>query len=204
MPAPASRDEVSELAAEVARRPPRLGHSRLVCVDGPSGAGKTVLAERLAAALPEPTPVVHTDDLLDGWDDQFTFWARLEEQVLAPLRASRAGRYQVYDWHRGRFGEDRVTVPPAPVVIVEGVSAARAEVRDEASLTIFVTAPPQVRLRRSLARDGGALAPYLEIWRQREDLHFTADATAAQVDLVVEVGDAGGYRFGYRNATRRP
>ena len=29
----------------------------------------------------------HTDDLLAGWEDQFTFWPRLEEWVLVPLRA---------------------------------------------------------------------------------------------------------------------
>ena len=47
---------------------------------------------------------MHTDDLLDGWDDQLTFWDRLEEQVLEPLRHGRPGRYQRYLWHRRRFG----------------------------------------------------------------------------------------------------
>jgi uridine kinase len=188
----------ADLAAEVLRRPPRLGRTRLVCVDGPTGAGKTVVAGRLAAAFPAPVPVVHTDDLLAGWDDQLTFWPRLERLVLAPLRAGLPGCYRAYDWHRGAFGDAENEVPPAPVVIVEGVSAARASARAEATLTVLVVAPPELRLARSLARDGSAAQPYLEIWRRREERHFAADATAAHVDLVIDGGtgrdDAVTYR----------
>ena len=79
------------LAATILARPPRLGATRLVAVDGPSGTGKTVFARRLAAAFETAPPIVNTDDLLDGWDDQFTFWTRLEADVLGPLRAGRAG-----------------------------------------------------------------------------------------------------------------
>jgi hypothetical protein len=180
----------ADLAAEVLRRPPRLGGTRLVCVDGPSGSGKTAFAARLAAAFQPAAPVVHTDDLLDGWDDQFTFWARLERLVLAPLRTGRPGRYHPYDWAAGRFGDARVTVPPAPVVIVEGVGAAGERARAEATMTVLVTAPAPLRLARSLARDGPAAQAYLGIWRRREDRHFAADATAAHVDLLVD-GAAG-------------
>lgn len=182
----------AEIAAEVLRRPARLGRTRLVCVDGPTGAGKTVFAAHLAAAFPDPPPIVHTDDLLDGWDDQFTFWDRLERQVLAPLRAGRPGRYRRYDWHRGGFGDDEIEVPVAAVVIVEGVSAARAAARAQASLTVFMTAPAHLRLARSLARDGKSLRPYLQVWQRREDRHFAADDTAAHVDLVIDTATGTG------------
>ncbi|AVT33108.1 hypothetical protein C6361_30795 [Plantactinospora sp. BC1] len=230
----------AELAARILRRPARLGPTRLVAVDGPSGAGKTVFASRLAAALdaapalddtlrsadgpstnpadgrnPPPdgrnppadgpktpadgpktpadgpkTPVVHTDDLLDGWADQFTFWPRLEEWILAPLRAGRPARYRRYDWTRGRFGPDWTVVPPAPVVIVEGVSSARAVIAAELSLAVFVTAPARLCRDRTLARDGAALAPRLTVWRRGERAHFAADRTAERADLVVD-GAAG-------------
>jgi uridine kinase len=188
----------AKLAAEILDRPPRLGRTRLVCVDGPSGGGKSALAERLAAALvaltEPPVPIVHTDDLVDGWADQFTFWSRLERQVLVPLRASVPGHYRAYDWQLGRFEEGWRTVPPAPVVLLEGVSAARAEIRPEASFTIFVTAPTRLRLARALARDGEALRPYLEIWRRNEERHFAADATADHADLIVDTGPFGDRR----------
>lgn len=175
----------AELAREVLTRPPRLGRTRLVAVDGPSGAGKTVFAERLADAL-NGAPVVHSDDLLNGWGDQFTFWSRLEEWVLGPLRAGRPGRYRRYDWHRHEFAPEWTVVHAAPVVILEGVSVARGAIRPELTLAVFVTAPAHLRLDRALARDGATLLPYLEQWRRGEDLHFRADATAHHADLVVD------------------
>ncbi|MFI6762359.1 uridine kinase [Micromonospora sp. NPDC050417] len=197
-------------------RPARLGRTRLVAVDGPSGAGKSVFAGRLAAALSavpvpvpveltgdgpvepldlgagEDVPVVRTDDLLAGWDDQLTFWPRLDEWVLAPLRAARPGRYRRYDWAVGAFGPDWVTVPPAPVVVIEGVSSSRAGIAPELSLAIFVTAPPRLRLDRVLARDGAEVLPDLTRWRQGERRHFAADATADRADLVVDGAPGAG------------
>jgi uridine kinase len=181
------------------RRPYVIG------VDGPSGAGKTAFAGRLAAAL-DGAPVVHTDDLLDGWDDQFTFWARLEEHVLDPLRHGRPGAYERYLWHRGRFGGKPVTVQPAPVVLLEGVTSARRVIRPELSLTVFVLAPPDLRLARALAREGGddvAFRAYLERWRSAEDRHFADDRTIAAADVVVD-GSAQGQHDRYARLGRVP
>ncbi|MEH0842804.1 hypothetical protein V6U81_10485 [Micromonospora sp. CPCC 205711] len=179
------------LARRVLAGPARLGRTRLVAVDGPSGAGKSVFAARLAEALGDlagdgPPPVVHTDDLLDGWDDQFTFWARLEECVLAPLRAGRPGDYRRYSWVRKAFLPRAVPVPVAPVLLVEGVSAARAAIRPELSLAVLVTAPSSLRLARAVARDGPEILPELRRWHAGERSHFAADDTAAHVDLVVD------------------
>lgn len=180
----------AELAERILALPPKVGRSRLVAVDGPSGAGKTVFADRLAAAVTartgEPTPIVHTDDLLDGWSDQLTFWPRLGTGVLGPLRRGEAGRYRRYDWLAGRFSDDWATVPPAPIVLLDGVSTARAEIRPQLTMSIFVTAPAELRLRRALDRDGDAIRRYLDEWRDGEDRHFAADRTAEHADLVVD------------------
>ncbi|WP_435820952.1 uridine kinase family protein [Micromonospora musae] len=190
-----TRVAIVEAYAELARRVlagrPRLGGTRMVAVDGPSGAGKSRFAAHLADALAvaqggDRPPVVHTDDLLDGWDDQLTFWARLETRVLAPLRAGRAGAYHRYSWVRRSFLPDAVAVPAAPVLIVEGVSAARAAARPELTLAVFVTAPAELRLARAVARDGPAILPELRRWHAGEAVHFAADATAEHVDLVVD------------------
>lgn len=178
-------ESFADLADRVRATPARLGPVRLVAVDGPSGAGKTTFAGHLARSL-GGVPVVHTDDLLDGWDDELTFWPRLQRLVLDPLRRGEPADYPRYDWDRRCFGPGRVTVPPAPVVVLEGVTAARAALRPELSLSVFVTAPDDLRLRRALARDGVALRPYLERWRIVERAHFSADATARRVDLVVD------------------
>ncbi|GAB2596349.1 hypothetical protein Aab01nite_71580 [Paractinoplanes abujensis] len=176
-----------ELAAYVLTRPPRLGRTRLIAVDGPSGAGKTRFAGQLATAL--ACPVVHTDDLLDGWDDQFTFWTRLEQEVLAPLRAGEAATYRPYNWVKGDFSGTPVTVNAAEAVLLEGVSAARRDIRPELTLAVFVDAPARLRWDRAIVRDGDdslAYRKYLGRWRAAEDRHFAVDETAAHADLIVD------------------
>jgi uridine kinase len=196
------------LASYVLGRPARLGAVRLVGVDGPSGAGKTWFALRLAKEL--NAPVVHTDDLLDGWDDQFTFWERLERQVLGPLRRGRPGEYRRYRWDLGAFDPTPVVVEPGPVVLLEGVSATRRAVRAELSLAVFVDAPADLRFRRALARDGDdsvAFRQYLEAWRAAEERHFAEEATAGHADLVVDgsatVGDGRYQRVSSENGVER-
>ena len=181
------RDVEAGLAELILSRTPRLGPVRLVAIDGPSGAGKSRFAERLGVRL--SAPVVHTDDLLEGWDDQFTFWTRLEERVLEPLRHGRPARYRRYDWRLGAFAGPPVRVEPAGVVLLDGVSSARRAIRPELSGAVFVTAPPELRLARAMARDGSrdlAYRAYLERWRHAEDVHFAEDGTAAQADLLVD------------------
>jgi uridine kinase len=182
----------ADLAALVLSRPPRLGPVRLVAIDGPSGSGKTRFAERLARHL--GAPVVHTDDLLDGWEDQFSFWPRLEQQILTPLQDGRPAGYLRYSWERREFGGTPVTVEPAGCVLMEGVSSARRAVRTRLSLAVFVTAPADLRRKRAIERDGGddvAFRAYLERWRAAEDRHFADDRTEASADVVVDGATEG-------------
>lgn len=179
----------AELAvAQLRTAPARLGATKLVLIDGHSGAGKTTFAENLRGCV--GGELVHTDDLLDGWDDQFTYWEGLVRNVFDPVSAGRPGGYWRYDWVRQKFSE-WVPVKPAPILIVEGVGVARAAGRALASLTIFIDTPRSVREARSLARDGEAMQAQLARWRRREDLHFGADATAWCADVVIAPAQDG-------------
>jgi adenylylsulfate kinase-like enzyme len=178
-----------ELAARVLSEPARLGGVRVVAVDGGTGAGKTTFADRLAEALRKTGAIVqeiHTDDLLDGWDDLVTFWPRLEHDVLAKLRTGQPGSYRRYDWHAGRFAEPAVPVPVPDVLMLEGVTSARRVIRAELTLAVFVVAPRDLRLARSLARDGEELRPHLLRWLAAEEAHFAADRTVEAVDVLVD------------------
>jgi uridine kinase len=184
----AAVERFADLAEQVLRRPARLGPVRLVAVDGPSGAGKSTFARRLALALRDrgaTAAEIRTDDLLDGWDDMVRFWSRFDRDVLGPLRRGEPGRYRRYDWHERRFG-GLVTVPVPDVLVVEGVTCARAAIRPELTLSVFVTAPSELRLARGVARDGEELRADLIRWRAREERHFARDRTVESVDLVVD------------------
>jgi hypothetical protein len=178
----------ADLAAEVMARPARLGPVRLVAVDGPAGAGKTTFADRLARALRATgakTIQIHTDDLLDGWADMVTFWPRFDHDVLEKLRSGQPGSYRRYDWHAARFAEP-VPVPVPDVLVVEGVTSARAVIRTELTLSVFVTAPRELRLARAVGRDGSEIEPHLLRWFAEEAAHFAADRTAEHVDVLVD------------------
>ncbi|HEY2673960.1 MAG TPA: hypothetical protein VGJ07_26795 [Rugosimonospora sp.] len=177
-----------DLAAAILRAPARLGAVRAVAVDGPTGAGKTTFAERLAesvSAAGARVSVVHTDDLLDGWQDQFGFWPRLEAGVLAPMRAGRPGRHPVYDWVRGRFDGTR-EVPVPDVLIVEGSTTTRAEMRPELSLSVFVCAPADLRVNRVLSRDGAAVREPLLRWMDAETAYLVAHGSHDWVDALID------------------
>ena len=174
-----------DIADLVRRSPARLGATRLVAVDGPAGSGKTTLADRLAAALGD-APVVHLDDMYDGWTGLAPgLWHRLREQVLEPVAAGRPARYQRYDWAAGAF-DGWVEVPPTEVLVVEGVGAGARPVTPWLSLLVWVEAPSRLRLARGVARDGEALRTEWERWRAREDAHFRADRTRSRADVVID------------------
>ena len=177
-------EELGALAARVRASEPRLGRTRLVCIDGHSGSGKTTLAARLADALGGPM-VVHLDDLYEGWSGLPGMWGRLRDQVLLPLAAGRPGRYQRWDWDLSRWA-DWHDVPAADVLIVEGVGAAQRAADGFAAVKIWVDAPEERRLARGLARDGIAMRDRWLAWQADEAEHFAAEDTAARADTRVD------------------
>jgi uridine kinase len=183
VPAPAP-DAVRELAERVNAAVPRLGRTRLVCIDGPAGSGKTTLGDRLAAVLGPGTAVVHMDDLYAGWTLTGAF-PRLAAGVLGPLAAGRAGGYHRYDWTAERFDAAPTPVPVPEVLVVEGCGSCPRAVDPWAVLRIWVEAPRPLRLARGLARDGTDLAAHWLRWQATEAAAFAAEDTRARADVLV-------------------
>lgn len=168
-----------------ASRRPSLGRGRLVCVDGPAGSGKTTLATDLAGAT--GAPVVHTDDLLDGWDGLPGLPGSLVE-LLAPLAEGRPGRAPRYDWHAGRFAGS-LTLEPAPMLVLEGVGAGSLSAAPWMTVLVWVAAPVELRRRRGLERDGDAFAPHWDSWAEAEARHHVEHRTRERADVVVDGTD---------------
>lgn len=173
-----------ELADAIHRAPARCGSVRLVAIDGPGGAGKSVFAERLARPL-GGAPVVHTDDFA-SWDNPIEWWSRLEDEVLGPIeRGEWPVRFRAYDWEAQRPGEWR-EIQASAVILLEGVSSSRQAVAIRLSLAVWVEASRALRLARGLERDGDAMRAQWEQWMAEEDTHFAADQSRDRVAIIVD------------------
>jgi uridine kinase len=171
------------LAKAILAHRARLGVVRLVAVDGSGGAGKSVFAKRLAAAL-GGAPIVATDDFA-SWENPTDWWPRLEAKVLEPLARGETARFQAYDWVARRFRAWH-DVLPSDVVILEGVTSARSAVADRQAYSIWIDTRPSRRLERGLERDGEAMRGQWEDWMASEDRFFHADPVRERADLIVD------------------
>jgi uridine kinase len=160
------------------------GPVRLVGVDGCGGAGKTTFAARLARFL-DDAPVVHTDDFA-SYDEPTQWWPRFLSDVVEPLLRDSPASYHPYDWVARRPSDGVITIPPAPVVVIEGVGATRAAWRDRLVLRIWVDCPRDLRLRRGIARDGEEQRDFWLTWIKAEDAYVAAEHPADHADVVVD------------------
>jgi uridine kinase len=169
----------------------------LVAVDGKGAAGKSTFARALEAVADGQVLVVEMDDFFRpsaerpvgmaaekpvGADFD---WQRLGTQVLTPLRAGRPARYQRYDWGSDRLAEWH-EVAEGGVVVVEGVTSARRELRSLYDAVIWVDAGVETRLRRGLERDGHlARSRWVDDWMPAEDRYASEHQTAEAAWLRV-------------------
>jgi uridine kinase len=177
------------LADRVLAAPARLGATRLVCIDGPAGSGKTTFAGRLAAALGDRAAVVHFDDLYAGWTLTGAA-ARLQAGVLLPLSQGRPGSFRRYDWTLPGFSPDVTVVPVRPVLLVEGCGSSPRALDQWSSLRIWLEAPPALRIARGVERDGAHLESEWLRWQRTEAAEFARQKTRTRADVRVDGGAA--------------
>ena len=79
-----------------------------------------------------------------------------------------------------------MAVPPAEVLILEGVSCGRSAFRDRISLLVWLAVPDRrERLERAVARDGESSRAQLAAWQDAEGAFFEVDRTANRADIEV-------------------
>lgn len=155
--------------------------TRVIAIDGLGGAGKSALAGKLAPLL--EAEVLCTDDFASA-DTPLEWWPRLIEQVLVPLSRNEPGRYQRYDWSKGRLAEWN-DVAVAPFLVLEGVSSSRAAFAPYLAFRIWVETSRKERLRRGLERDGMDARELWRGWMAAEDAYVSAEHPERGADVVV-------------------
>lgn len=152
---------------------PRCGPSHVIALDGPAGSGKTTLAAEIAAeagARGLSCEVVATDEICPGWDGLPVVPGVIED-LLVQLSAGSAATHPTWDWQAGRPGPEAV-VAAADVIIIEGVGSGSRRCVRYFSTRILLDAPPDLRRRRALARDGDMFAPHWDRWAEAEGRYF--------------------------------
>ncbi|MFH9979689.1 uridine kinase [Streptomyces sp. NPDC017179] len=173
---------IHALAAFLRDVPPSCGTVRLIGVDGHAGSGKSTFTGKLAAAL-GGAPVLHLDDVASH-EELFGWEGRLLREVVAPLVRGTTARYAPYDWRERRFGAARL-LPPAPVILVEGVGAGRRALRPYLAHLLWMDLPREEAWARGRSRDGEEQREFWSGWVEAERRHFAEDPSRPFSDLLV-------------------
>ncbi|MFJ9160688.1 uridine kinase [Streptomyces griseoviridis] len=176
------------LAARLRTLPPSCGPVRLIGVDGHAGSGKTTFAARLAQALGD-APVLHLDDIASH-DELFAWTGRLLAEVIEPLGRGGTAHYAPYDWEARAFTAPRA-LPPAPVILVEGVGAGRRALRPHLAHLLWMELPREESWDRGRLRDGPRQRAFWAGWVEAERRHFAEDPSRPFADTLVRQGQEG-------------
>jgi len=186
----ASDEAIAATLLAISKAEPRCGATKVVAVDGPSGAGKTDFAGALAARLPT-AHLLHMDDLYPGWDGLEQAVADLHDQVLAPLARGERAAYRRWDWEHDRYAEWH-GLPATNLLLVEGVGSGAGSGAALESVLIWLEADRNVRFRRGIERDGDSYRPHWQRWATLEEALFAGDGTRDRADLIFNTTMSGG------------
>lgn len=165
-----------------------IGATRLICIDGPAGSGKTTLAATLQVIL--NASVVHMDDMYNGWNEALvdSTWQRIHHEVLEPLSRGNDAHVDAYDWQRGC--QVRSVIPAAEVLIVEGVGSFHPLIADRADDLLWVDVSDDVNMDRVIARDGESVREPMQLFQKQQQEYFNFYRVEERADLRL-VGRSG-------------
>ena len=162
-------DLLRELAAAILGR--ALPHPTCVAIDGVDAAGKTTLANEIAAVLNtssrqiirasidgfhNPKHIRRRDDTADGYFRNSFNYQALRDHLLAPLgpNGSRLFRCATFDFRTdAEVDSERALAAPDAILLLDGVFLLRSELRTLWDLSIFVEADFETTVARAEVRD---------------------------------------------------
>lgn len=160
---------------------------RIIAIDGPAGAGKTTLANRISKQVAGVTTIVHMDDLYDGWENALTaqLTRTLTQQILTPVKAGKSFGYRKYDWFSKSFGAVE-TFPAPQLLILEGVGSGQKSCAPFLDQLIWIDIQSEIGLARVLNRDGDYLRNEIMVWQIREADHFERENTRDRATIRLD------------------
>jgi uridine kinase len=198
-----------------AARASRATHPLRVAIDGPDAAGKTTLAEELAASIGAERPVIRAS--VDGFHhpadvrrrrgpmsaegyyrDSFDADA-VVRSLLDPLGAGGDRRYRsaTFDYRtEARLDLPWRIAPDDAVLLFDRVFLLRPELRDRWDFSVVVHVTPAETMRRAMTRDAdlmGGAASVVERYRSRylpgQEIYRAQAHPYAWADVVVDNED---------------
>lgn len=159
----------------------------VIIIDGPSGSGKSALADALVSAWPgESAPrLIRLDDIYQGWHGLASAGEHVTRNILEPLASGLPARWQRYDWAAGALAEWR-PVDPAHPLVIEGCGVLSRRNAALADLSIWLDADLATRKARALARDGDLYAPHWDEWQLQWEVFDAAEDPAGVADILLD------------------
>ena len=167
------------------------GKPALIAIDGQCGSGKTGLAKLLTEVF--PCRVFHTDDFYLPVARRAENWqaipagnmdlCRLREEVLLPARSNCEVTYRPFSC-RTQSLTDAISLPPAPLTIVEGSYSLHPELVNSYDLKLYLSCSKETQARRLKAREGDYFSTFQSLWIPLEEQYHRLCPPPADTLLI--------------------
>lgn len=184
---------------------------KVIGIDGPGGAGKTTIAEKLKDKLEEKGHkciVLHIDDFItprnvrykenfEEWYCHYIFQWRynyLIEKILklAKERVEMQDNIEFYEKQNDTYRTEDVCIGKEDIIILEGIFIQRAELRDYLDYVIYIDVNREEVLKRVIKRDvyigneEEILKKYNLRYFPSEDRYYKTVEPKERADFVIE------------------
>jgi uridine kinase len=177
---------ISELVELIQSSSIKCGETKVVCIDGPAGSGKTTLANSLSKYL-DNCPIVHMDEIYEGWEEALSQKTTndLYQWIIEPLLKKQLIEFFKFDWTISKRNK-KVVIRSHSYLIIEGVGSSVKKVSEHASLKIWIVVNQSLGIERVLKRDGQQIKDQMKNWQIQELNYFNENKTRENSNIWID------------------